>query len=1214
MRSTKIGSGIGALLLFVSLSAAPALAAGQLSWRAVGQIGGPTRAVAVQGHYAYVGVGLRLVVLDVSDPAELREVGVTRPFPHFVEDVAVSGTLAYVAAGGAGLRVVDISNPAAPNELGALDSRGYANGIVVAGSIAYLADGPYGLRVVDVSKPSQPVEVGSAYPMNYVYKVAVQGRVVCIAAAGAGMLIADVTDPGHPVEVGSLATTGYAYGVAVAGNIAYIADGWEGVKIVNVADPAHPFLVGAYKTPGWAFGVAVSGNRVYVADAFGGLRVLGVADPSRPVEVAHSDMPGGHAGLVVIDAFKAYVADRNFGLRVISLVDDSSPVQVGFYQPMAYADSVAVAGNYAYVAAGNWGFAVVDISEPTRPTQVASLLIDGSARDIAVSGNYAYVSTIGPGAFLYIIDISDPTHPVKAGIYDLHPGQGRGLDVVNGIAYIADELGLDLVSVADPHRPVRLAFLEIQPETAGMIADGKRAYVAADAGGLIIVDVSDPSHPFQLGATNTGINQAWDLAQAGNLVYIADHGGGLHVVDASDPARPAVVGFLAMPLAEGVSRAGNLAYVADGDGGLQIVDVSDATRPSLAGSLITQGYARQVVAADGRLYLADGPNGLLVIEQANGGSGKSMETPIASYGPMIAPFATAQATPRERGIEAVRAVPNGSATAAPSVCLVTSVADSGAGTLRECLAKGQGGGTITFDPAVFPPSGPATIRLASPLPAMRSGNTTIDGRDAGVIIDGGGYTQRGSGISLQSESNTIKGLQILGFPDTAISIEGGHNVIGGDRSRGRGPLGEANLISGNGGSGIAVRGADNVIVGNLIGTDLSGTKAFGNGYVGVFVTGGAHNRIGGTDPRDRNIVSGNTWRGITINGPGNGNLIVGNYVGTDISGTISLGNLGFGISIELGGFNNVVQGNLCSGNQLVGVEISDPRSSYNAVIGNRIGTDATGTKAIPNGQGVNVGFNEASFNRIGGMRPEERNLISGNGAALYIQATGNLVRGNYVGTDITGRQVLANRGPLSVSNGTHAFVEGNVIGGNGSDGVNVSSSYGYFGRNFIGADSSGQTAIPNNGFGLTVTGRHNIFQANIIANNRRGGISIEPLYGNTIRRNWIYDNAAKGIRCSSGCTGGLAPPALTSVTSAGAGGMACASCVVEIFSDTDGQGRIFEGSTVADTSGLFTLSLQRFVAGPNVTATATDSQGNTSEFSVPHAAPPPPPRRRAVRP
>ena len=92
-----------AALLVLGARALAADAPGQASaWKMVGQIGGPTQGIAVQGGYAYVGVGMRLVVLDVSNPSDLREVGATPPFSHAVEDVALSGTLAYVAAGGAG--------------------------------------------------------------------------------------------------------------------------------------------------------------------------------------------------------------------------------------------------------------------------------------------------------------------------------------------------------------------------------------------------------------------------------------------------------------------------------------------------------------------------------------------------------------------------------------------------------------------------------------------------------------------------------------------------------------------------------------------------------------------------------------------------------------------------------------------------------------------------------------------------------------------------------------------------------------------------------------------------------------------------------------------------------------------------------------------------------------------------------------------------------
>ena len=257
-------------------------AQGSLSdWQMVGQYGGPVQGVAAQGRYVYAGVGPRLVILDALEPANLHPVGATSQFDDFVKGVTVSGTLAYVAAGSAGLRVVNVSDPAHPVEIGAWDSPGYAEGVAVDGQTAYLADGPYGLATVDVTNPAQPVALGSAYSTKFAFGVAVSGHYVYIAAGSAGLMVANVTDPTHPVEIGMINTLGYAYGVAAAGAYAYIADGWNGLQIVNVADPGHPALSGLLSTPGWAFGVALAGTRAYVADAAGGLRIRVGPGPHR---------------------------------------------------------------------------------------------------------------------------------------------------------------------------------------------------------------------------------------------------------------------------------------------------------------------------------------------------------------------------------------------------------------------------------------------------------------------------------------------------------------------------------------------------------------------------------------------------------------------------------------------------------------------------------------------------------------------------------------------------------------------------------------------------------------------------------------------------------------------------------------------------------------------------------------------------------------------
>jgi len=291
------------------LAASPMPTAAQGSesgWRMVGQVGGATQAIAVQGDYAYVGVGLRLVVLDVSDPAELREVGASQPFPHFVEDVVA--------------------------EAGAWDSPGYAEGVAIADNIAHIADGPYGLRVVDVTNPAHPTEIGFAYDMNFAFDVVVEGSYAYIAAAGAGLLIADVSDPAHPVELASLDTPGYAYGIDVVRDTAYVADGWEGLYMVNVTDPS------SYETPGWAFDVVASDNLAYVANAFKGLQIVDITDPVHPEKVGGEDVWGGLARNVAVAGGAAYVIDYYRGLRTIDVSDPTHLEQMGFYVPMGYAD------------------------------------------------------------------------------------------------------------------------------------------------------------------------------------------------------------------------------------------------------------------------------------------------------------------------------------------------------------------------------------------------------------------------------------------------------------------------------------------------------------------------------------------------------------------------------------------------------------------------------------------------------------------------------------------------------------------------------------------------------------------------------------------------------------------------------------------------------------------------------------------------------------
>ena len=138
-------------------------------------------AVYAQNDLVFLGVGQRLVILDVSDPASPRQVGATRPLAGPAEAIAISQDRAYIANGGGGLQVVDLTDPAQPQVLRAWDSPGYAEDVAVAGAFAFLADGPYGLQIVDISDPADPRPVASAYDMNNALGVTVSADFAYLA-------------------------------------------------------------------------------------------------------------------------------------------------------------------------------------------------------------------------------------------------------------------------------------------------------------------------------------------------------------------------------------------------------------------------------------------------------------------------------------------------------------------------------------------------------------------------------------------------------------------------------------------------------------------------------------------------------------------------------------------------------------------------------------------------------------------------------------------------------------------------------------------------------------------------------------------------------------------------------------------------------------------------------------------------------------------------
>jgi titin len=447
---------------------------------------------------------------------------------------------------------------------------------------------------------------------------------------------------------------------------------------------------------------------------------------------------------------------------------------------------------------------------------------------------------------------------------------------------------------------------------------------------------------------------------------------------------------------------------------------------------------------------------------------------------------------------------------------------------------------------------------------------------------------------LAALGNGLGGVEVFGTKSTLIggTTPGAGNVIAGS-------LGAFD------GYGLRIGfSSDTRVQGNFIGTDRTGLAPLGNALSGVNLSSGpgGNNVIGGTTPGARNVISGNRT-GIEVTS--RNDRIQGNYIGTDVTGTQDLGNAEAGISLHSQASGIVIGGtvpgarNVISGNDADGVWIAE-NSNSNLVLGNFIGTDASGTLPLGNARhGVRV--TDSSENVVGGSVPGARNIISGNGGSgVVIEGRrGNKVRGNFIGTDVTGARDLGNarhgvfvtRGAFQSRIGGKASGTGNVIVHNGGAGV------------LIGSD-------PDAGY-LTPAGDQNAVYRNRIYDNGGLGIDLGPNDGVTPNDLNDPDNSADREDNRLFNFPVLESAALSPLGLRVTGRLNTESEMtvrIEFFvspskDESDhGEGRRFLGATTVITGpGENTVEFAKLLPavspGRFLTATATDALGNTSEFS-----------------
>ncbi|MBN2461838.1 MAG: T9SS type A sorting domain-containing protein [Candidatus Cloacimonetes bacterium] len=582
----------------------------------------------------------------------------------YIVDVAISGNYAYVLDCNCdidveqfSLRVVDISDPCHPIEVGFCENEGGYD-ICISGNYAYVCYHvwiPHGnisyFKIFDVNDPTHPVLV-SQFNTNYsAGDITVIGNYAYVAD-GVGLGVFDINDPTNPIEISYCYTPQYALGVAVSGNYAYIADN-NSIQIIDISNAANPFIVGYCYTQERAENIAISDNYAYVVgndgNGGGGFSIIDINDPSTPLEVGFLGVTGFR---VTIDGNNAYIADGEFGLRVLDISDPENPTEVGNYNTPYYAVSVSLTDNYVFVADGEMGLRVIDINLPSNPFEVGWYCTPWNNRNIAVSGNYAFLTG---RLSLFVMDISDPLYPHSVDYYQLEttywfpftlnieisgnyayiaaysddlrivdisnpenicevgycnlPGDTMDLvisgEYVFSVGYLSLPRDLYVTDISDPYNPYQVGMCSTPEKPYGVDINDDYAYVADNNYGLRVIDISNPEQPFEVSQL-TGLGYVKDIAVLDYHAFlISYYPCNVLVVDISDPNSPLLVASCDIPgLGHSITISGNHAFIANSDG-LWIINISDPNNPYEVGYYITSGYAYEVAVVSDYVYLAD---------------------------------------------------------------------------------------------------------------------------------------------------------------------------------------------------------------------------------------------------------------------------------------------------------------------------------------------------------------------------------------------------------------------------------------------------------------------------------------------------------------------------------------------------------------------------------------------------------------------------------
>ena len=577
------------------------------------------RAIAIVGNKAYVGVGSRLTILDITNKLHPEVLGMTDPFPDLVENVVVSGNYAYIAATTAGLRIIDISDASHPVQIGVALGPGLAYGIAIAGTNLFIADPSKGmLWLFDASNPANPVKVWTIKDYYSPLDILVEDNILYLAAGN--LEIFDLTNISQPSLLSSVSfdvnSGDILYSIAKNGDYLYAYTRNAGLQIIDVSNPLAPVKKGLFSLGNGYDSyndIEVINDYAFILH-YTGFYVVDIRNPDAPLQAGYLKIPSIPARLTLSQG-TAFVADMD-SLRFIDITNPTHTLEIGSYEPGGIGGYISLIDHYAYLSGFGDFIDICDVSDPFHPNMIGRDYSFHWNEIKPYSANIAYA--YGWRGNIGIVDISNPANPLI--LSQLTASPISDLTIAGHYLYAIDMPNSKLLiyDVTYPETPALISQLQLTYNPQKMILNGNYAYIS-NIYGIFIVDIADPDHPAII--NNIPHQGSSSIAASGSNLLVADGPNGYSIYDLSQPSNPTIIGtFITPGNVHDIVVQNGLAFIAD-NSDVVIVDLSNitnpaiiATHPILTGNFIIPTGAFQIVLSKNMMYVTTVGDGYQIFQ------------------------------------------------------------------------------------------------------------------------------------------------------------------------------------------------------------------------------------------------------------------------------------------------------------------------------------------------------------------------------------------------------------------------------------------------------------------------------------------------------------------------------------------------------------------------------------------------------------------------